>query len=51
VSTTRVSSHTFMAEQVVGIMCMNLPKVEAHVRCKAHQRGWLKLIIAFKVAH
>jgi hypothetical protein len=32
-----------------GIMCVNSPKVEAHVKCKAHQRGWLKLSIAFKV--
>jgi hypothetical protein len=39
----------FFAQQVVGIMCMNSPKVGAHVKCKAHQRGWLKLSIAFKV--
>jgi hypothetical protein len=32
-----------------GIMCMNSPKVGAHVKCKAYQRGWLKLSIAFKV--
>jgi hypothetical protein len=32
-----------------GIMCMNSPKVRAHVKCKAYQRGWLKLSIAFKV--
>jgi hypothetical protein len=25
-------------------MCMNLPKVGAHVKCKAYQRGWLKLV-------
>jgi hypothetical protein len=24
-----------------GIMCMNSPKVGAHVKCKAYQRGWL----------
>jgi hypothetical protein len=28
---------------------MNLPKVGAHVKCKAYQREWLKLSIAFKV--
>jgi hypothetical protein len=27
--TARVSSHMFIAQQVVGIMCMNSPKVEA----------------------
>jgi hypothetical protein len=32
-----------------GIMCMNSPKDGAHVKCKAYQRGWLKLSIAFKV--
>jgi hypothetical protein len=47
--TARVSSHTFIAQQVVGIMCMNSPKVGAHVKCKAYQRGWLELSIAFKV--
>jgi hypothetical protein len=49
VSTIRVSSHTFIAQQVVGIMCVNSPKVGAQVKCKAYQRGWLKLSIAFKV--
>jgi hypothetical protein len=38
VSTTRVSSHTFIAQQVVGN--------NMHV---THQRRWLKLSIAFKV--
>jgi hypothetical protein len=28
---------------------MNSPKVGDHVRCKAYQREWLKLSIAFKV--
>jgi hypothetical protein len=28
---------------------MNLPKVGVHVKCKAYQRGCLKLSIAFKV--
>jgi hypothetical protein len=32
-----------------GIMCMNSPKVGAHVKCKVYQRRWLKLSIAFKV--
>jgi hypothetical protein len=31
-----------------GIMCMNSPKVGAHVKCKAYQRRWLELSIAFK---
>jgi hypothetical protein len=30
-------------------MCMNSLKVGAHVKCKAYQREWLKLSIAFKV--
>jgi hypothetical protein len=30
-------------------MCMNSPMVGAHVKCKAYQRRWLKLSIAFKV--
>jgi hypothetical protein len=29
-------------------MCMNSPKVGAHVKCKAYQRRWLKLSIALK---
>jgi hypothetical protein len=32
-----------------GIMCMNSPKVRAHEKCKAYQKGWLELSIAFKV--
>jgi translation initiation factor IF-1 len=31
------------------IMCMNSPKVGAHVKCKAYQRIWLKPSITFKV--
>jgi hypothetical protein len=50
VSTTRVSSHTFIDQQVVGVMCMNSLTVGAHVKCKAYQRGWLKLSIAFKLS-
>jgi hypothetical protein len=49
VSTTRVSSHTFIAQQVVGIIWMNSPNVGVHVKCKAYQRRWLKLSIAFKI--
>jgi hypothetical protein len=30
-------------------MCMNSQKVGVHVKCKAYQREWLKLHIAFKV--
>jgi hypothetical protein len=32
-----------------GIMCMNSPKVGAHVKYKAYQRRWLNLSIAFRV--
>jgi hypothetical protein len=28
---------------------MNSPKVRVHIKCKAYQRGWSKLTIAFKV--
>jgi hypothetical protein len=48
VSTTRVSSHTFIAQQVVGNNVHELTK-GAHVKCKAYQRRWLKLSIAIKV--
>jgi hypothetical protein len=30
-------------------MCMSSLTVGAHVKCKAYQRRWLKLSIAFKV--
>jgi hypothetical protein len=30
-------------------MCINSTKIGAHVKCKAYQREWLKLRIAFKV--
>jgi uncharacterized protein YunC (DUF1805 family) len=33
----RVSSQKIIAQQVVGIMCMNSPKVGVHVKCKANQ--------------
>jgi hypothetical protein len=44
-----VSSHTFITQQVVGNNVHELAYSEAHVKCKAYQRGWLKLIIDFKV--
>jgi hypothetical protein len=49
VSTTRVSSHTFIAQQVVGNSVHELTYIGAHVKCKVYQRRWLKLSIAFKV--
>jgi hypothetical protein len=49
VSTTRVSSHTFIAQQVVGNNVHKLTYSGAHVKCKAYQRRWLKFTIAFKV--
>jgi hypothetical protein len=49
VSTVRVSSHTFIAQQVVGNNVHELTYNGAHVKCKAYQRGWLKLSIAFKI--
>jgi hypothetical protein len=49
VSIARVSSHTFIAQQVVGNNVHELTYSGAHVNCKAYQSGWLKLSIAFKV--
>jgi hypothetical protein len=49
VSTERVSSHTLITQQVVGNNVHELTYSGAHVKCKAYQRGWLKLRIAFKV--
>jgi hypothetical protein len=49
VSTRRVSSHTFIAQQVVGNNVHELIYSGAHVKCKAYQRRWLNLSIAFKV--
>jgi hypothetical protein len=49
VSIVRVSSHTFIAQQVVGNNMHELTYNGAHVKCKAYQRRWLKLSIAFKV--
>jgi hypothetical protein len=36
VSTARVSSHTFFAQQVVGINVHELTYSGAHVKCKAY---------------
>jgi hypothetical protein len=49
VSTTRVSSHMFISQQVVGNNVHELTYSGAHVKCKAYQMRWLKLSIAFKV--
>jgi hypothetical protein len=49
VSTARVSSHTFIAQQVVGNNVHELTYSGAQVKCKAYQRRWLKLSIAYKV--
>jgi hypothetical protein len=49
VSIIRVSTHTFIAQQVVGNNVHELTYGGAHVKCKAYQRRWLKLSIAFKV--
>jgi hypothetical protein len=44
-----VSSHTFIAQYVVGNNVHELTYGGAHVKCKAYQRRWLKLSIDFKV--
>jgi hypothetical protein len=49
VSTARVSSHAFIDQQVVGNNVHELTYNGAHVNCKAYQRRWLKMSIAFKV--
>ena len=49
VSAARVSSHTFVAQHVVGNNVHELTYSGAHVKCKAYQMRWLKLSIAFKV--
>jgi hypothetical protein len=43
-----VSSHTFIAQQVVGNNVHEHTYEGAHVKCKAYQRRWLKLSIAFR---
>jgi hypothetical protein len=47
VSTTRVSSHTFIAQQVVRNNVHELTYDGAHVKCKVYQREWLRLSVAF----
>jgi hypothetical protein len=49
VSTARVSSHTFIAQQVVGNNVHELTYSGAHVKCKAYQRRWLKPSITFRI--
>jgi hypothetical protein len=49
--TARVSSHTFIAQQVVRNNVHELAKGGSSVKCKAYQRRWLKLSIALKVGH
>jgi hypothetical protein len=44
-----VSSHTFIAQQVVGNNVHELTYGRAHVKCNAYQRRWLNLSVAFKV--
>jgi hypothetical protein len=44
-----VSSHTFIAQPVVGNNVHKNTYGGAHAKCKAYQRRWLKLSIAFKV--
>jgi hypothetical protein len=45
-----VISHKFIAQQVVANNVHELTYGGAHVKCKAYQRRWLKLSIAFKVS-
>jgi hypothetical protein len=49
VSTARVSSHMFIAQQVVGNNVHELTYSGTHVKSKAYQKRWLKMSIAFKV--
>jgi hypothetical protein len=42
-----VSSHTFIAQQVVGNNVHELIYGGAHVKCKAYQEEWLRLGIYF----
>jgi hypothetical protein len=44
-----MSSHTFIAQQVMGNNVHALTYGGAHVKCKAYQREWLRLSIVFKV--
>jgi hypothetical protein len=36
-----------IAQQVRGIICMSSLTMGAHVQCKAYERKWLRLSIAF----
>jgi hypothetical protein len=47
VSIARVSSHTFIAQQVVGNNVHELTYGGAHVKCRAYQREWLRLSVSF----
>jgi hypothetical protein len=47
VSTTRVSSHTFIAQQVVGNNVHELTYDGAHLNCRAYQKEWFRLSVAF----
>jgi hypothetical protein len=49
VSIAKVSSHTFIAQQVVGNNVHELTCSGAYVKCKAYQRRWLELSITFRV--
>jgi hypothetical protein len=49
VSTARVSSYTFIAQQVVSNNVHEFTYSGTHVKCKAYQKRWLKMSIAFKV--
>jgi hypothetical protein len=44
-----MSSHMFIAQQVVGNNVHELTYGGANVKCKAYQRRWLKMSIDFKV--
>jgi hypothetical protein len=49
VSTARLSSYMFIVQQVVGNNEHELTSSGAHVKCKAYQRRWFKVSIAFEV--
>jgi hypothetical protein len=49
VSIARVSSHSFIAQQVVSNNVHELTYVGAQVKYKAYQRKYLKLSITFSV--
>jgi hypothetical protein len=47
VSIVRVSSDTFIAQQVVGENVHELIYGRVHEKCKAYQEEWLSLSVAF----